>query len=282
MRFYHWKNVNGVKNFGDELNVILWNAYLHKFLNAKSKTLLLGIGTILNNRMPRGTKTAVFGSGVGYGKAPKLDDTYKIYCVRGPLSAQALGLAHSYAVTDPALLIRDVVDVSQRTKIYQFAYMPHWRTATKALNILCDDLGIKYIDPTSDKPEAVCREIAQTEVLLTEAMHGAIMADAYRVSWVPMKANADVKQFKWEDWCNTVHVKYEPHEILPIWDISERSVIRSLKQGIKKHLVSQTIKKVRATAKPILSREDIQERLAQQLKDRLQLLIEDLESGFFD
>ncbi|MGD1914332.1 MAG: hypothetical protein ACFB2X_26895 [Rivularia sp. (in: cyanobacteria)] len=65
------------------------------------------------------------GSGVGYGGRglPTIDESWKIYCVRGPLSAKKLGIAPELAVSDGAALIRRMYKLSthKRTK---FAYMP--------------------------------------------------------------------------------------------------------------------------------------------------------------
>jgi succinoglycan biosynthesis protein ExoV len=41
-------------------------------------------------------------------------------------------------------------------------------------------------------------------------MHGAIVADAVRVPWVPVRLYEQVLDFKWRDWCQAVALDYAP------------------------------------------------------------------------
>ena len=73
--------------------------------------VMISAGVVFtNDRFPRAKKTIVFGSGVGFGSGiPRVDDSWTFYCVRGPRSAHALGLPAALAITDPALLIADLL-----------------------------------------------------------------------------------------------------------------------------------------------------------------------------
>ncbi|HEY2153259.1 MAG TPA: hypothetical protein VGH34_20790 [Vicinamibacterales bacterium] len=66
---------------------------------------VVGIGTLLNSRLPRARRTVVFGAGYGYGERPPIDSTWHIYCVRGPFTAQVLKLPTRLGVTDPGVLV---------------------------------------------------------------------------------------------------------------------------------------------------------------------------------
>ena len=66
-----------------------------------------------------------------------------------------------------------------------------------------------YIDPTHSLIK-VLTEICETEILFTEAMHGAIVADAFRIPWVAIKTHSRILEFKWNDWLSTLDIPYKP------------------------------------------------------------------------
>ncbi len=105
MRLYYWKGVGGTRNFGDELNPWLWDRLLPGLFNEGDDDVFIGIGTLLGQQVPQAGKTFVFGSGVGYGEPPTIDEDWTIYSLRGPLSARALHVPRGLAVTDPAILV---------------------------------------------------------------------------------------------------------------------------------------------------------------------------------
>ncbi len=91
MQLHYYRD--GIGNFGDDLNAWLWPRLIPDLLDDNPDTLFLGIGTLLNNRLPSRPRKVVFGTGAGYGESlPSLDERWRIYCVRGPLTAMALGL----------------------------------------------------------------------------------------------------------------------------------------------------------------------------------------------
>ena len=86
---YYCKIASG--NFGDDLNPWLWSRLAPEVCQVENKTLFVGIGTILTCRIPVEPIKMVFGSGCwGHGPLPRLDDRWKVYCVRGPLTAAPL------------------------------------------------------------------------------------------------------------------------------------------------------------------------------------------------
>ena len=188
MKLFYFSFPNGMSNFGDDLNPWLWEKLLPGVFDQDNKSIFVGISTLLNDYVPKANKTAVFASGVGYSKGlPAINESWKIYCVRGPLSAKKLGIDPQLAVTDGAVLIRKVYEPSTIKKT-KFAYMPHITHIIHGGNAwkdICEEAGISYIDPRWETEE-VLSAICQTEVLLTEAMHGAIIADALRVPWIPV------------------------------------------------------------------------------------------------
>jgi len=93
-------------NFGDKLNPLIFEHYLPDFFDDDTSIRFLGIGTILGLKKFAEGKKIVFSSGASntmrstYGEVPELDDSYDIYCVRGPLTAELLNLPSEKAITD--------------------------------------------------------------------------------------------------------------------------------------------------------------------------------------
>ncbi len=218
MKLYHWQPKNGKTNFGDELNVWLWHKLLPDILDNDESTAFIGIGTLLNDvlvsKTPQAQRRIIFSSGVGYGKTNQfsLDDSCKVYCVRGPLSARRLELDEALGIVDGAVLTKKLIKSNLRKKKTRFSFMPHLTTMRREVKDVCQELGYDYILPTLPV-ENVFQRIAETEILLTEAMHGAIVADALRVPWIPIVTHRSINQFKWTDWCSSVGIEYQPEHV---------------------------------------------------------------------
>jgi len=219
-------------NFGDELNTYLWPRLLpdafggtvqfrpkstpYVELDDPAETLFVGIGTLIGDFVPATAVKHVFGSGYGYGKAPTMDGNWNIHCVRGPLTADALGLAPDKAIADPAILVR-LLQSKPFAKVHSCSFIPHWEMALSGdWERVCGFLGINYIDPRWP-PAKVIRHIAQTRTLITEALHGAIVADALRVPWIPVSSYHMILPFKWQDWCRSVGLDYRPTSVPAFW-----------------------------------------------------------------
>ena len=212
MKLFYYQDPEG--NFGDDLNAWLWPRLIPDLLDDDGSTLFVGIGSILDRRIPQEPQKVVFGTGVGYGLLPVLDERWQFYCVRGPLTAQALGLPAQMSVTDPAMLV-SLVRTAPTTRAHKVSFIPHFRTPARAesmgvdLRTLCASIGINYIDPRG-KVEYVLDGIEASEKVLAEAMHGAIVADALRIPWVPVQLFDQILNLKWQDWCGTLGVQYSP------------------------------------------------------------------------
>lgn len=214
--FYYNGKDQGIQagNFGDELNPWLWDQLIPNILSNSEKVLFVGIGTLLNEHLSKAPQKIIFGSGVGYGKIPIIDPTWKIYFVRGRLSAKALELNPELGLTDPAILVRQFYTSSELKK-YKNSYMPHFTEAIYnglAWKEVCQSLNIHYIDPTAPVQQ-VLEEIGTSEVLFAEAMHGAIVADALRVPWIAVNTKKEILDFKWQDWLSSIEIPYKSFSI---------------------------------------------------------------------
>jgi succinoglycan biosynthesis protein ExoV len=288
MKLRYYKLPNGEKNFGDELNPWLWEKLIPGVLDEDASVAFVGIGSLINDSLPKRTryasKTIIFGTGVGYGKElPKIDESYKIYCVRGVLSAQALGISEKLAITDGAVLIRKVFS-NQAPKKYRFSYMPHYELAGKGWETVCQNLGFGYIDPrwSVDK---VLSGISETEILLAEAMHGAIIADALRVPWIPITTNSSILTFKWQDWCSSIGVEYQPVRIARLQNPKSAedflAPLRRIRDWSRQQETAKALKWSALNHVPFLSQDSRIEMLTDQLEAKLLEFKKDVENGLF-
>jgi succinoglycan biosynthesis protein ExoV len=95
--------------------------------------------------------------------------------------------------------------------------MPHWYSAENGdWRTVCAQAGMHYIDPLGGV-EQVLSEIQATRLLITEALHGAIVADALRVPWVPVVAYKHILALKWLDWCESLGLDYRPYHLRPLY-----------------------------------------------------------------
>ncbi|RZM76530.1 polysaccharide pyruvyl transferase family protein [Leptolyngbya iicbica] len=289
MKLYHWKPDDTFKNFGDDLNPWIWNQYIPNILDEDDSQVFIGIGTLLNYNLPKNTRKArfriVFGSGVGYGNyVPELDDTYHVYCVRGPLSAQKLGIPDQLAVVDSAFLIRKLYDFGKRKKRYRCSFMPHFQNSCESWRAICQHLGWGYIDPAAPLEEVMVK-IDETEILLTEAMHGAIVADAFRVAWLPIVTTPNILAFKWHDWCQSIGVEYYPHHIGRLFDFRQKNdlldPLRQAKGWLRRREAASSLSKIAKQAQPTLSKEQTAKELTERLVEKLDCFKADFRSGKF-
>src|SRR5439155_14985318 len=95
---------------------------------------------------------------------------------------------------------------------------------------ICQDLGIEFLDPRTDSRDVV-RRIAAAEKVIAESMHAAIIADAFRVPWVPVALSREISPFKWADWSLSKGLDYEP-VCLPPSNAVEALRNRLLKESV--------------------------------------------------
>jgi len=280
-----WWHTPQIRNFGDELNPAIWPLLIPRVIKSK-QCLFLGIGTLLQDGMtyPKDVHKIVFGCGVGYGMRPvEVDHRWKFYCVRGPMSADALGLSRDLALTDSAVLIRRLFRPKENKERYHFGFIPHHQSARLAGNNweeLCSRLGIRYIDPCGAVDD-VLQAITSVDVVIAEAMHGAIVADALRVPWIPVITGQHIQQFKWLDWCASLKIDYKPEYLPPLFSAlrapanSAQCSYESLLEQAEKHMGLIT------KQRQWLSDELHLEGLTQRMEEMLQQLRNDYNGGFF-
>ncbi|MDK8464278.1 polysaccharide pyruvyl transferase family protein [Marinobacter sp. SS13-12] len=258
----------GVGNFGDDINPVLMGRFFNRNILSSEEIALFGIGTILNDNNIKSNnhyaRKVIFSSGVGYGKLETtLDDTWDIACVRGPGSARALGIGLDKAIADGAVLLSEMYSKPAK-KCTRAVFIPHVNShlsTGRLLAAIADKLDMDYLTPSCNADEFI-RTVASAPFVVTEAMHGAILADTMRVPWIPVSLH-EFHEFKWRDWMDSVGLKGKPvHSLSPkCWDAREGSqpasfVHRLYKSG-KGKVLKHNIRQVIATQEPLLSQLDI-------------------------
>ncbi|WP_296635311.1 polysaccharide pyruvyl transferase family protein [Roseovarius sp.] len=204
-------------NFGDELNATMWHHLLpQSFFDEDPSTLFVGIGSVIQHNYPRSARKVVVGSGYGgYTALPDISDgTWDFRFVRGPRTASALGLDPRQAITDAAVLLR-ATPLPPPAKAIGTAFIPHYESIERGdWRAACDLAGIHFIDPT-ESPDQVIAQLRGADLVIAEAMHGAIVADAMRTPWIGVKTMHHVHRFKWYDWTDSLAIPYRPRPLLP-------------------------------------------------------------------
>lgn len=202
-----WQPGNGVTNFGDQL--VEWLApKLFTAKLAEAPGTLYFIGTLLGEGMATADRPrVVFGAGAGYSTPPRLTADDRVYFVRGPQTAARLGGVPF--ITDPGLFIHHFAQ-PRAAAPYRVpcAFMPRWDSMSPELADGCRKAGIEIVDPRLPV-EVVVDAIRHTNLLLTEALHGAVVADALRVPWISIYAQRG-HEFKWYDWCGSLGMIWNP------------------------------------------------------------------------
>jgi hypothetical protein len=220
MKYLYYKSDKG--NFGDDLNPWLWSKFFGED-DEDGNDVLLGIGSILHNdidlikSLKSNHRKIVFGAGVRPSYTHfKIDKTWDIRFLRGPLSAGTFGNKYKY-IADAAYAIRltngfdSIINITKKHKV---GLMPYYRSMDYYnWQSICDELGYHFISPYSENGvEETLREIASCDTLVTEAMHGAIAADILRVPWsryvlsTPFTEGQMVSEFKWNDWLHSIRI----------------------------------------------------------------------------
>lgn len=205
MKLFYYQAAGG--NFGDDLNGACWDRAWPDYRQSHAADWLVGIGSILDGRLNElpGTKL-ILGTGHRFTKFGMPDlRSCRLGFVRGPLTCRALGIDEYHAITDGAVLM-GVDRTARATSDPRPGFMPHFHTRQRFdCARLAEMADVRLIDP-SGPVDAVLEAIAQSSQLLTEAMHGAIVADAMGVPWQRVSifnrrlegpARVD---FKWQDW----------------------------------------------------------------------------------
>ena len=196
--YYRYANVPS--NFGDELSHFIVSSVLNTKVVQASKSAkgkLLGIGSILHQAQDG---DVVWGSGINgkYLDRRIVARDLKILSVRGPLTRAYL-MECGYEVPeiygDPAVLTPLYYQAKQFEEKLDYAYVPHF----SELKGMDQDQMQYVINPTLPFNEVVDK-IVNTKKILSSSLHGIILAEAYGIPAILIRANENEPIFKYEDY----------------------------------------------------------------------------------
>ena len=258
-------------NFGDALNSYIWPHWIEGDLSAEptSKQVLVGIGTILNEGLPKAQTLHIFGSGLGYGSVtPELMANWQVHFVRGPLTARALGLDPGLGISDPAILLHRTENLNRRKDI-ACAFMPHHGIRSARVRQLCEQAGVFYIDP-----EAPCRtvidQILRSQRLICSAMHGAITAEALRIPWLPVVTHPTMLLSKWNDWAAAMEIELRFQTLPTIWPEANASLKGRLIARTKTIIFRRNLAKLARSQRFQLGADRVLEDRLDRIEERVQ------------
>lgn len=233
MEVLYYRDPTGKLNFGDDLNEIVWRELLPKHVFEADDVLLMGIGSIFNADLAplsrtRGKRVFVLGSGAGYWALPPGWEGWNILAVRGPLTAELIGKPEVAATDSAALLsvLPQIVKLAPERN--DTLFIPHHSSASYGQwKKVAAAAGMTYMDPRWPVP-LVMQHFSRAKLVVTEAMHGAIVADTLRIPWIPITIAPDTLPFKWRDWTLSLDLPYEP-TLVPAssgWEILHHRMLR--------------------------------------------------------
>ena len=219
MNLIYYKAEKG--NFGDDLNELIWDELLQGYQDKEHLVDLIGIGSILDKRIEESSnEKIILGSGIrDFLYNPKVNILEDLSFVRGPISSKVMKVPY---ITDAAyafaLLRTKYKELTLNPKKYKLVYVPYFEQCENFdWSIFEKITNIKVVKPTENM-EVFLNEISQAEKVITSAMHGAIMADIFRIPWIRLKfpkqgnESSLTSELKWNDWMQSLEIN-NPYEI---------------------------------------------------------------------
>ncbi len=175
-----------------------------------------------------GKRVFILGSGAGTGPLPSAwpHPRWHVLAVRGPLTATLLGRPDA-AATDSAALLA-ATRPPARAERRDILFIPHHNSVEFSLwPRACAQAGFVFVDPRRP-PQEVLARLDRARLVVTEAMHGAIVADTLRIPWVPVVCSPVIPPFKWVDWARSLDLDYRPLPLPPSsgWEAIKHCKIR--------------------------------------------------------
>ncbi|MEQ3660123.1 MAG: polysaccharide pyruvyl transferase family protein [Glaciecola sp.] len=231
MRLYYCEMPDG--NIGDDLNEYIWPHYLPA-PKKDSSHVVIGIGSLLNVNIPPAESYTVISAGVGYGDLPQIDNNWTFLAVRGEYSKSSLKLNKDVVLLDGAYLLKDCYEIPKVKEKKGIGYIPHVESLDYGdWERVCNLAGLVFIDPRLELNKFLPL-LCSCEKVITEAMHGAIIADCYQIPWKPVKAYHHINTVKWDDWLSAFGETAHFESIKGVWgDIKVRKG-QKLKNYVKR------------------------------------------------
>ncbi|WP_102194354.1 polysaccharide pyruvyl transferase family protein [Microbacterium aurantiacum] len=192
---------DGHPNFGDDLTPWLLPHYgLVPLYREPRAARLIGVGSLLEF-VPQDFTGAIWGSGLMNDQRHPLPAA-SVLAVRGPLTAERIGLSSEPAFGDPGILVAR--HLSHPPADGRIAVVPHGHHRPHAqLDRRVQEAGdgARVVNVHQRAPAAV-REIAASRAVITTSLHGLITADSYGIpaAWTTLDPPLGGGDFKFRDY----------------------------------------------------------------------------------
>jgi len=201
-----------MRNIGDSLNEPLYRWIAGREMTRKTRRQILGCGTILHN--VKGTAgTEVWGSGYNGRSDLSKRRPPKIHAVRGPLTRRAClewGWDCPRVYGDPGMLVPRLVAAELPARLF-LGWIPHFKSER------IKRTGYLTISPQTQDIEGFVHQILSCKVIVSESLHGLILADAYGIPsvWAPRESKRSdplppTWEFKYNDYYASLGLWREP------------------------------------------------------------------------
>ncbi len=200
-----WWHV-GRPNFGDDINPTFFGRLAGRctrFASDRQQPHLLGAGSILERATPM---SIVCGSGLLQPHHGRRLPQTTLVAVRGEHSRAAFAPRGDVFLGDPVVLVD--AWATRGEILHRFGLVPHVRSVPRWRRL--NTRGLHLIDPGLP-PWQVIAEIAACETVLSQSLHGLIVADALGVPnvWIAPSSDMVGDQFKFRDYFSTLDLAKE-------------------------------------------------------------------------
>lgn len=192
---------DGHPNFGDDLTPLLLPRYgLVPHYREPRAAGLVGVGSLLEFLTPE-FSGAIWGSGLMHDDAHLLPAA-SVLAVRGPLTAERIGMRSDPAFGDPGLLVaRHRARPTCDDRIVVVPHGHHRAHAGLAALVRAAGGGARVVN-VHQRAGAAVQEIASGRAVVTTSLHGLITADSYGIPavWTTLDPPLDGGDFKFRDY----------------------------------------------------------------------------------
>lgn len=185
IRLYYWHK----PNFGDAMSAdvvahVSGRPVQHVPL---AEAEMVAVGSLLPHTLPalvnapRDVRPVLWGTGcIGPGDGSLLRRV-DIAALRGPITASLMAQAPATPFGDPGIFAADLLK-TRPALTGRIGLVPHWTQADDGeIADLVRDLDLQLIDPRTGDAISVIRQIAACRFILTNSLHGMIVADSLGV-----------------------------------------------------------------------------------------------------
>lgn len=192
---------DGHPNFGDDLTPWLLPHYgVVPLYSEPRQARLIGVGSLLEF-IGEDFSGALWGTGLMEDRAHPLPHATAL-AVRGPLTAERLGVDDEPAYGDPGILVAR--HLQRPTPDERAVIVPHGHhRGHRGLAQLIQRAGDRArVVTVHQRAAGAVREIARGSVVLTTSLHGLITADSYGIPavWTTLEPSLTGGDFKFRDY----------------------------------------------------------------------------------